>query len=166
MEPVEPGAGYFFASLHPEAGAPPRGKRSRKGKRVSFRSLFPRETAPEVDGHPGVDEGGGTVQSLEALVDGVHEAGERLKEHPTLSQARAYREAVKRLLSYAVKHMLTLEEHTSGSHLVRRKKYALVRVIDEKLERLISGILLQQVDQLSLLARVEEIQGLLVDLFS
>jgi hypothetical protein len=63
-----------------------------------------------------------------------------------------------------VERGLIVEENVSGRNVLNRKKFALIKVIDEKLERLALGILQTQKDQFDILARVDEINGLLVDL--
>jgi uncharacterized protein YaaR (DUF327 family) len=44
--------------------------------------------------------------------------------------------------------------------------YHVIRVIDEKLDRLAAEVLTNQRDKLSLLAKIDEINGMLVDLLS
>jgi uncharacterized protein YaaR (DUF327 family) len=65
-----------------------------------------------------------------------------------------------------VDRSFTVTERTSGGNVLRRKKFTQVQVIDEKLEQLAAGILANQKNQLALLAKIEEINGLLVDLIS
>ena len=47
---------------------------------------------------------------------------------------------------------------------MQQKKYVILRVVDEKLERLTAHVLKGQADQLDILRRIDEINGLLVDL--
>ncbi len=102
--------------------------------------------------------------TVEELLDGVTEAGDRLKRSQTTEDIRAYRLAVKNFLRFIVDHVLDVEEHVSGVNVLKRKKFTLVRVIDQKLESLANAVLLGQSDQLDVLRRLEEINGLLVDL--
>ena len=102
--------------------------------------------------------------TLEDLLDGVTAAGDRLKRSQTTEDIRAYRLAVKSFLRFIVDHVLDVEEHVSGINVLKRKKFTLVRVIDQKLENLANAVLLGQSDQLDILRRLEEINGLLVDL--
>lgn len=112
---------------------------------------------------------GGSVASgedLEALLDDVHDRGERLKERPTMERIREYREAVSGFLRYVVHYSFEAEtvEGARFNPMKKQKRYTLVRVVNEKLERLAAGVLANQITQLELLRRVEEINGLLVDL--
>ena len=69
-------------------------------------------------------------------------------------------------LRHVVDHMLEVEETTSGVNLAKRKRYTLVHVIDGKLETLAASVLSAQREQLGILAQVDEINGMLVDLVS
>jgi uncharacterized protein len=107
-----------------------------------------------------------TDKDLEVLLDDVHSYGERLKERPTMERIREYREAVASFLQYIV-HFTFEAETIEGSRfnpMKKQKRYTLVRLVNEKLEKLATGVLANQISQLDILRRVEEINGLLVDL--
>ncbi|MFP4179666.1 MAG: YaaR family protein [Spirochaetaceae bacterium] len=105
---------------------------------------------------------------IEELVDDVHEQGESLKERPTYENIRNYKESVKKFLSYVVSRTLEVETREGGKFnpLKKQRKYTLVKIIDEKLEHLAAGIMQNQRAQLDILKKVEEINGLVVDLLS
>jgi uncharacterized protein YaaR (DUF327 family) len=103
-------------------------------------------------------------KNLEALLDNVHTQGERLKECPTLASIREYKSSIKNFLTYVVDHMLKVEEKSSGFNILKRKRYTLIKVIDKKLEDLTLEVLRGQTEQLGILRKVEEINGLVVDL--
>ena len=102
--------------------------------------------------------------SVETMLDSVHEFGDVLKTEPTLTNVKRYKEAVRAFMKYVVDNSLSLEERTSGTNILKRKKFTLLTIIDQKLESLAAGVLRNQKDQLELLRRVDEINGLLVDL--
>jgi len=115
------------------------------------------------------DDGSGARRdrrSLEELLDEVFTAGGTLKSAPTLEAIREYRERVQAFIRHVVDHMLEVEETTSGVNPARRKRYTLIRVIDGKLETLAASVLSAQREQLGILAQVDEINGMLVDLVS
>lgn len=103
---------------------------------------------------------------LEALLDDVHSAGDRLKGSQLPDNIVAYKNAVRSFMKYVVDRSYTVTERTSGGNILKRKKFTQVQIIDEKLEQLAAGILSNQRDQLGLLGKIEEINGLLVDLMS
>ncbi|MBN2509866.1 MAG: YaaR family protein [Spirochaetales bacterium] len=106
--------------------------------------------------------------SLEELLDAVHIEGERLAEKPVYSQIVSYKKAVGDFLRYVISNGLELKavEGTRLSIFKKQKKYIIIHSINERLDRLAAGILQNQLKQLDILARVEEIQGLVVDLLS
>ena len=104
--------------------------------------------------------------SLEHLLDDVHVAGDALRKLPGREAVLRYREAVSRFMKYVVDHSFGTEEHVSGFNILKRKKFTLIRLVDDKLNRLAAGILQNQASQLQILEAVEEIGGLLVDLMS
>jgi uncharacterized protein YaaR (DUF327 family) len=98
------------------------------------------------------------------LLDSVFEAGDRLKKQTDSESLRLYKEAVRRFVSVVVGRGIEVEQRQSGTSVQKRKRYALVRIVDEKLERLAAGMISNQRNQLELLARIDEINGLIVDL--
>ncbi len=141
-----------------------RGKASRpaaSGPTSTFHSL--------IDSGPGgVSPGAGVpdldTSSIESMLDGIHQLGEDLLKRRTMHALRAYREAVKRFLRQVVGDGLGIREQESGSSIATRKRYTIITVVNDRLERLVHGLMQSQEAQFSLLDRVEEIQGLLVDL--
>jgi uncharacterized protein YaaR (DUF327 family) len=107
-----------------------------------------------------------TPGDIEELLDSVFASGDVLKKAPTMEAIRDYRRRVKAFVRYAVDHGIALEEKTSGANVLKRKRFTLVKVIDEKLEALAASVLAAQKDQLAILAQIDEINGLLVDLVS
>lgn len=103
---------------------------------------------------------------LEDLIDSVHERGDRLKEHPTPNNIAEYRKSVSDFLQFIVKHAFEAEK-IEGSRFHPLKKqygYTVIRVINEKLDALAAGILQSQFSQLDILQKVDEINGMIVDL--
>jgi uncharacterized protein YaaR (DUF327 family) len=102
--------------------------------------------------------------TMRDLLDEIHSAGDDLKSRPLPEEIKRYKKAVKNFLRYVVKYGYTTEKQVSGTNLLKRKNFTLVRVVDTKLEQLAAGILAGQTAQLDILHRLEEITGLLVDL--
>ncbi|QQO09881.1 YaaR family protein [Breznakiella homolactica] len=103
-------------------------------------------------------------ETLRELLDGVHSAGDELRQRPFPEEIKKYKQAVRNFLHYIVENGYTVEEQTSGTNLLKRKKFTLVQVADRKLEQLAASIMAGQNSQLEILARLDEIAGILVDL--
>ncbi|MDR2185878.1 MAG: YaaR family protein [Treponema sp.] len=102
-------------------------------------------------------------EALRELLDEVHSAGDALKLRPFQDEIKLYKRAVRNFMHYVVENGYGTKEET---YMFNHKKHIKVQVevIDKKLEQLAAGIMAGQVNQLELLARVDEITGLLVNL--
>jgi uncharacterized protein len=109
---------------------------------------------------------GGQRGNLEELLDGVFSAGDALKKTLTLEAIKEYRQRVKAFIAFVVDHGIAVEETTSGTNIMKRKRFTLLKVIDEKLEALTASVLAAQKEQIAILAQIDEINGLLVNLVS
>jgi len=140
------------------------GKKEKAGRR-SFSQLV--ESAGEgrdASAEDVADEG--SRGGIEELLDAVFASGEALKKSPTVDTIRDYRHRVKAFVAFTVRHGVAVEETTSGSNILKRKRFTILKVIDEKLEALAASVLSSQREQIGILAQIDEINGLLVDLVS
>ena len=109
-------------------------------------------------------DGGQPERSLSDLLDTIFAVGERVKKEPDQRNVVRYKQAVQQLVRMVLDRGLAIEEQTSSPNILRQKRFTLVKVIDQRLDRLVSGVLLGQKDTLDVLGRIDEINGLLVDL--
>ena len=161
MDKVDPLDAAFFSRRSDE-------KKTRKKAPVG-RRLFGdaiQEAREEEASTGDFDRSGRKRRSLEELLDEVHSSGSQLLEAQSLEAIKRYRGAVKGFLDLVLARMLALEEKISGAGVLKRKRFTQIRVIDQKLERLVAELLADQHRQLDILGRVNEINGLLVDLLT
>lgn len=146
--------------------------RSRKGKskkdieHLSFSSFLETSTDTEASNELGITSELGKDYSLEQILDQIYEIGEKVKENASFEEVKKYKAAVRSFMQRVVRYGLELEERTSSPNIIRQKKFTLIKVIDKKLEQLASGVLSNQRDTLEILGKIDEINGLLVDLIS
>jgi len=67
--------------------------------------------------------------------------------------------------SYEIEEQEGIRKKTRAGTFTK-KKFSIVQVVNQELDRLASDILFNQADQIRMMAKVDEITGLLVDLFS
>ncbi len=105
-------------------------------------------------------------EHLEDLLDEIHQSGDALKELPTLDRIKKYRQSVSNFMKYVVKNTLDTDTAVSSSFnpLKKQKRYIIIKIVDENLDQLAAGILQNQLDQLQILEKIDEINGLIVDL--
>jgi uncharacterized protein YaaR (DUF327 family) len=119
-----------------------------------------------------------TEETLQELMDAVHSTGDSLRNHPLPNEVMHYKKAVKDFLRYVVENTYVIEQEIgipnslkpgfkkprSSPEAKERKTYQMIQVVDRKLDQLAAVILAGQSTQLDILARLEEITGILVDL--
>ena len=99
-------------------------------------------------------------ETLVAFLAEIDEQGKRLVRHPIRAEIERYRMLVGKFVKEAMGQMTTLEKHTDR----RNRAFTLVKEIDKKLSELTELLLSGQLKQMDILNRLNEIQGMLVDL--
>jgi len=136
-----------------------------KTQRRTFSQLV--ESAAHGEGPEQEDvSGSADRRGIQELLDGIFASGDALKKSPTMDTIKEYRQKVKDFVKYVVQNSVRVEETTSGANILKRKRFTLIRVIDERLDALAAQVLSGQKDQLSILAQIDQINGMLVDLVS
>ncbi len=162
MEPIEP----FVETSFPTSRRERRKVGKKSAERINFSSVLETTEGDSASVSSGFSSLADSNEGLEELLDNVHEIGEKLKRTPTMTAVKDYKQAVRDFLSYVVRHTLSVEQHESGPTVLKRKRFTLIKVIDQKLERLAAGIMQEQRSQLDILRQIDEISGMLIDLLS
>lgn len=105
-------------------------------------------------------------ERLNALLDQITAQGKRLGEVPTYAELKAYRELVRSFLGEAVGRAYTLQSQTGWDRQGRQKVYSTIKEIDHHLAGLAEDVQQGQERQLDILAKLDAIRGMLVDLYS
>ena len=105
-------------------------------------------------------------EAVAFLMDEVTMAGEELKNSPLPECYESYKKKITQFLHFVEKNTYDIESQLGirSPRFKNRNKYIIVTVVNEKLEQLARDIMFIQSSQISMLAKVEEIKGLLVDL--
>ncbi|MGI5173279.1 YaaR family protein [Treponema sp. OMZ 840] len=102
---------------------------------------------------------------LTELVDDVYTAGDALKKNPFTDTFIVYKQKLSRFMQFVIQNAYEMEvrERRKGK---KRQQLITIQTINAKLDSLAADILYNQADQLKILAKIEEINGLLVDFLS
>lgn len=141
-----------------------------KSQKTAFSSILGKvseesSTAAEVLGSGPLPDLDGS-ETVESLLDDVHEKGEALRKDSVFGPLNGYKKAVRRFLRYVIENSFEVEETLGirNPRNMQQKKYVIIRIVDERLENLAAHVLKNQGDQLDILRRIDEIHGMLVDL--
>jgi uncharacterized protein YaaR (DUF327 family) len=147
-----------------------RAKPGAVNKTGGFRSLLETQARSEFSETgtdiPGI-EGLSFDEALVVLKDALEIAGDNLKTDGAMQNSITYKVAVKNFMQFVVSKNYEIESpmgrlQNDGS----RKLYFLIKIVDEKLDRLAAEVLSNHADKLALLAKIDEINGLLIDFLS
>ena len=176
MNTVDPlGQALYFTAVSSATGEAAKEAKKKKAGAQQRAGIFSamlkkNEEASELAsaGLPSEIAGMSVEDAVVFLKDRVTTAGDKLIDSMTEDAFAEYRRAVSQFMKYVVKYSFEIEE-LSGRRNRRTNKeriFVQVRIIDEKLNNLAAEILANQADKFLLLKRVEEIRGLLVDVFA
>lgn len=134
--------------------------------------LTEREAGTRVDkslGHFASDllknQDGQSRERMTALLAAIDDHGKRLGEVPTYSELRKYREVVRQFVGEAVGRMYSLSSQQGWDRSGRQKVYTIIKKVDATLESLSEDVRQGQERKLDILAKHDNLRGMLVDLF-
>lgn len=144
----------------------PRKKQTEKKHRkfTAFMDESIAETVPEAMLFNASEKSAGDDEVLIRLQDEVFSKGDVLHHKVTLETIKEYKKAIADFLAYFVAHTYDFKKTPERMTSFRRPKSSTIRLINEKLEKFATELFSNQLKQLEILERVDEIKGLIVDL--
>ena len=167
--------GLYFAAAQSAAAAvrPQQKEKSDKSKRKTFASALQRSHAEHELMAAGLPKEIAGMEPDEAIVylkDAADIAADKLKECMLPENFKNYRQKVTQFMRYIVKNNMAVKQHMRyRSNPTRRltlNPHVQVVVINQKLDEFARWLLSSHRDTLRLLAKIDEINGLLVDLLA
>ncbi|ADL11595.1 YaaR family protein [Acetohalobium arabaticum] len=107
-----------------------------------------------------------TKERLDELLGQIDKQGERLSQKRTFKELVRYKKMVQQFVKEAVEKMYRVKEEFSTYGSGNHKVYNLVVKVDESLEELTELVLDKQSTQLEILDRLDEVRGMLVDIYT
>lgn len=146
------------------------GLKSRKKEKIDNKkkNLFQRELKRADESSRITTPGLTGDEELSELMDVLFKNGEDMVKDPTMNNLRSYRSSVSLFFKFVIKESLNFDsiEGRLNTKTFERKCYALVSVVDNKIDDIAKNVLGDQRKQFDLLGAVEEINGLIIDLIS
>lgn len=107
-----------------------------------------------------------TQDRLQQLLQNIDQQGRTLSEQRTFHELRKYKDLVKQYMSEVSKHGVTLHQSESWDPYAGNKTLKTIKTIDTKLMEVTRHVLDEQTTSLSILERIGEIKGLLINLYT
>lgn len=101
-------------------------------------------------------------QELKDMQDEIKKKGNRLSITKCYADVKAYKKMIKEYLSSVLEHMFSIKKDIS---FWQTQYFITVEVIDNRLEELTQMLLSEEKDKLNVAATIDEISGLIVDIY-
>ncbi len=105
------------------------------------------------------------AEALEAMHAGIAKQGETVARRCDILEFKRYREMVAEFMGEAVRFVFQFKKQSTLDARGRHRIYAIIKRVNEKLERLAREMLAGQADQLAVMETMDEIRGMLMDLY-
>ncbi|MBU1075715.1 MAG: YaaR family protein [Spirochaetes bacterium] len=102
---------------------------------------------------------------LDKLIEQIDKVGKKFANDTNLENLKEYKSLIKAFLETVINKMFKVKEKYGHRSWVKQKVFIIVEKINERLERLTNFILEKENQNINLLATLDEIRGLLVDLY-
>ena len=103
-------------------------------------------------------------KELKLLIDDILEKGNRFVKSPTLSNLRDYKEAIKSFLKRLEKSWYIIKSEVDFQNSIP-KLHIVAEVVDEKMKELTDVLLKKEKSTLIYASTIEQINGLILDLY-
>ena len=100
---------------------------------------------------------------LNSLMTQITEQGEKIAKHTDISDMRRYRELVKDFLNEVVNRSHKFSRENFLDRRGRHRVYGIVKLVDKNLDDLAGELVKDEKDHLTILSKIGEIRGLLLD---
>lgn len=94
----------------------------------------------------------------------VTSQGNKIKEHVDVRDMKKYRSLIKDFMNEIANHSHEFSRENFLDRRGRHRVYGIIKQVDTNLDELASQLLAEEKDEISILNKVDEIRGLLLDL--
>lgn len=101
---------------------------------------------------------------LSAMMEDITAQGEKIAKHMDIRDMRRYRELVKGFMNEIVNRSHEFSRENFLDRRGRHRVYGIVKLVDKNLDDLAGELLKDEKDHLTVLSKVNEIQGMLLDI--
>jgi len=104
-------------------------------------------------------------QRLVAMMEEITMQGDKIKKKMDIRDMKHYRSLIKDFMNEVVNRSHEFSRENFLDRRGRHRVYGIIRRVDEALDELAQELVKEETDALSILSRIDEIRGLLLDIF-
>ncbi len=103
---------------------------------------------------------------ISGLINEISEQGKKISKKTDIRDMKRYRELIKSFLNEVVFRSHQFSRENFLDRRGRHRVYGIVKLIDENLDELAEELLKDEKDNISILNKIDEIRGLLLDILT
>lgn len=103
-------------------------------------------------------------ERLEGLMKDITEQGEKIVKHMDIKDMRKYRQSVKEFMNEIISRSHKFSRENFLDKRGRHRVYGIVKLVDKNLDELAEELIKDEKDHLAILAKIDDIRGLLLDI--
>ncbi len=104
--------------------------------------------------------------ALIGMMEEITRQGDKLSKHRDIKDMKRYRALIKDFLNEVVNRSHAFSRENFLDRKGRHRVYGIIRLIDQNLDELAQELVKDEQDNLEILRRIGEIEGLLLDIFT
>lgn len=101
-----------------------------------------------------------------SLMNEISDQGKKISKHTDIRDMRKYRNLIKNFMNEIVYHSHHFSRENFLDRRGRHRVYGIIRLIDRNLDDLAEQLMKDETDNLAILKRVGDIEGLLLDILT
>ena len=111
-------------------------------------------------------EEAGLAERLNLMMEEIVMQGDKIVKRMDVRDMRRYRTLIKEFMNEIVNRSHKFSRDNFLDRRGRHRVYGIIRLVDENLDELAQELVNEESDKIAILARVDEIRGLLLDIFA
>lgn len=105
-------------------------------------------------------------ERLTVMMEQITMQGEKLAKHRDVKDMKRYRSLIKEFMNEIVGRSHEFSRENFLDRRGRHRVYGIIRLIDQNLDELAQELVKDEQDNITILAKIGEIRGLLLDIFT
>lgn len=105
-------------------------------------------------------------EKLNCLMEEITKQGEKISKHMDIKDMKQYRSLVKEFMNEVVNRSHEFSRENFLDRRGRHRVYGIVKLVDKNLDELAGELVKDEKDNINILGKIGEIQGLLLDILA
>lgn len=108
----------------------------------------------------------GLQARLNLLMEDITQQGNKLGKHMDVRDMRKYRRLIQDFMNEIVTHSHKFTRENFLDRRGRHRVYGMIKLIDKNLDELATELMKDEKDHITILSKIDEIRGILLDIFT